>query len=107
MFSVLFATKNLFLWLSSVFWGSVFTELRWGFFSVSGPRSCSLVDFVAWMGVSPDVHLYSIVSNYRYGCLDYGSVGLLFSPSSCWSSCPGWESCGVSPVSHSHITLFW
>ena len=31
---------------------------------------------------------------------------MLFSPSSCWSSCPGWESCWVSPVSHSHITLF-
>jgi len=51
------------------FWGSVSTELRWGSFSGSGPRSCSLADFVAWMGTSPDVHLYSVVSHYRYGCL--------------------------------------
>jgi len=49
------------------FWGSVFTELRWGFFS--GSCSCSLADFVAWMGANPDVHVYSIVSHYRYGCL--------------------------------------
>ena len=39
------------------------------FFSGSGPRSRSLANFVAWMGASPDVHLYSIVSHYRYGCL--------------------------------------
>jgi len=41
-----------------------------GFFlSGSGPRLRSLADFVAWMGASPGVHLYSIVSHYRYGCL--------------------------------------
>jgi len=63
MFCVLFTSKGLFLWLSSVFLGSVFTELMWGFFSGSGPGSRSLADFMAWMGASPDVHLYSIVSH--------------------------------------------